>query len=160
MKKYIMLLYPFLLLILLSTYGCNDNCDEVFVMENLLEENVKIEGYYIPFDFPISPIEKGEFIVTKEEVFLLYKRPCAKNEEPSSFNALRVSLNIQGLDSLVFIFEDSSYLSYTQNDRLDAKNPMLGPFGDISGWSCENVGNDTYQCTFRISEAHKAAASR
>jgi hypothetical protein len=65
MGKNTKLLYYFLVLSLLPLFGCNDNSyDGSFVMENLLDERVIIEGYYISFDFPISPIEKGEFIVT------------------------------------------------------------------------------------------------
>jgi hypothetical protein len=160
MGKNTKLLYYFLVLSLLPLFGCNDNSyDGIFVMGNLLDERVIIEGYYIPFDFPTRPMEKGELILEKKESLLLYQSSYDDRVEPSAFNALRVFLEIQGMDSVVFIFEDNTHLSYNSNNILDSKNPILGPIGDISGWAHKEVGKDSYQFTFRISEAHKAAAN-
>ena len=154
------LLYLSLAFTILTPLGCKEDTSVGrFVIENILNENVKIEGYYRPFDFPNRPMEMGEFILEKGESLLLHESFTGERDQPSAYNALRVFLEIQSVDSIAFIFEDNTHLSYTSSDFSDSKNPMLGPLGKISGWLQEKVGENTYKYTFRITEVIKAAAN-
>ena len=141
--------------------GCIDEKHKgSFIVENLLSEGVKVTGYYIPFDYPTSAIESGVYTFTPMETALLFESSYTESDgRPSSFNALRVFLDIQGVDSLVFEFEDSSVLSFKSMDITDPKNPINPPSANITGWSTTEIDKNEYEYRFKISKSLKEAAN-
>jgi len=131
-----------------------------FILENQLEEEVLIEGYYIPPNFPNQQIEKGEYNIAPNEEVRLFDSAFSDQDGPlSSSNALRIFLSIQGIDSLVMIFENDKHISFTQKNLADSKNPLIPPFQDITGWSTTELERRTFEYRFIINEGHKQAAN-
>ncbi len=141
----------------LGCIGINKKVDTSWFLENELDEEVEIEAYFRHSDSPSSALESGAYTLAPLEKVRLYRTTITpKNDSYSSSGVLSYFFEIDGVDSLVMVFEGNKSLSYdrTETPPLDSLNP-LNYNTPTSTWELE-AGNGF---VFKIGRQHKEAAN-
>ena len=163
MKKLIMPLSFLLLLV-----GCTDDkWRETWVLENLLDEEVKIT---IMSSKEIAELDSRGYsaasytLTPKETVVLQATTVFGQDAPPSAHGVLRsffqsISPVISG-DSMVLEFNNEKYLHFKVDD-IFPQSP-LNPYNSnstTSAWTTTELEKDNYEVRFKIGRQHKEAAN-
>jgi hypothetical protein len=146
-----------LTLSILSSTACDKSENITWVLENSLDETVKTELFYIPFNYPVQPMEKGEYTLKAFESLTLAESGSDPRSEYSPLTALIVFYGIQRPDSLIITFGNGKKLYYTVQDSLDPLNP-LNVGSRTSAWTPIKRDKDNYFNKFYITDSHKSIA--
>jgi hypothetical protein len=128
-----------------------------WILQNELNEEVKLEGFHIPFNYPIQPLEKGEYALEANESLKLFESSIEPGDFIQPTTSLRLFLGIQSVDSLIITFENGKKLTYRLIGDLDPLNPLNAGHSS-SSWITMEIEKDKFETKFYISPIHKSSA--
>jgi hypothetical protein len=150
----------YLLLICLVVTACPESgrpYKQTWLLENSLNEKVIVEAFYIPFNYPSQPMEKGSYTIDSGETVILNESSIRPGDsQVFAEEAISKYLKITRADSLILKFENGKQISFKVGGT-DSLNPLNDTSLTVA-WTTREIGDEEYEMKYRINEAHKNKA--